>query len=67
MERATLVRDLYKACLAHDKTKERELLRVETAMVLKHRAEGTGAFDGTWTVVSGTCGDVPGALERSKS
>jgi hypothetical protein len=58
MEQATLVRELYKACLERDKEKEQELLRTETAMVLKHREQGGGAFDGTWTIVTGACGDV---------
>jgi hypothetical protein len=60
MEQAMLVRELYKACLERDKGKERELLRAETAMVLKRREEGGGAFDASWTVVSGTCGEVAG-------
>jgi hypothetical protein len=58
MEQETLVRELYKACLERDNARERVLLRVETDMVLKHRAEGGAAFDTTWTVVTGTCGDV---------
>ena len=58
MEQATLVRELYRACLERDKAKERELLRVETAMVFRHREAGAGAFDTSWTVVSGTCGNV---------
>jgi hypothetical protein len=59
MEQAQLVRELYRACLERDQQRERELLCVEIAMVLKHRADGAGAFDTSWTVVSGTCGDVP--------
>ena len=58
MEQATLVRELYKTCLERDTEKERELMHTETVMVLKHRADRGGAFDGSWTVVSGTCGDV---------
>jgi hypothetical protein len=58
MEQALLLRELYKACLARDQQRERELLRTETTMVLKHRADGAGAFGGSWTVVTGTCGDV---------
>jgi len=58
MEQAILVRELYKACLERDRTKERELLHMETVMVLKHRDEGAGPFDTSWTVVSGTCGEV---------
>ena len=60
MEQAMLVRELYKACLKRDKGKERELLRTETAMVFKHREEGGRAFDASWTVVCGTCGEVAG-------
>lgn len=58
MEQATLVRELYRACLEHDRDRERQLLHVETVMVLSRRAESTSGFDGTWTIVSGTCGDV---------
>ncbi len=58
MEQTTLVRELYKACLERDTEKERELMHTETVMVLKRRADRGGAFDGSWTVVSGTCGDV---------
>ena len=58
MEQESLVRELYKACLERDHKRERTLLRVETDMVLKHRAEGGAAFDRVWTVVTGTCGDA---------
>ena len=58
MEQAELVRELYVACLARDQQRERELLCVEIAMVLKRRAANPGAFDGSWSVVTGTCGEV---------
>ena len=60
MEQDVLVRELYRACLDRDKEKERQLLRVETTMVLEHREKQLGPFDASWTVVSGTCGDVAG-------
>ena len=60
MEQATLVREVYVACLARDQQRERELLCVEIAMVLKRRAANAGAFDGSWTVVTGTCGELAG-------
>ena len=59
MEQATLVREVYKACLERDQRRERELLCTEIAMVLKRRADSGGAFDNSWTIVTGTCGDVP--------
>jgi hypothetical protein len=59
VEQATLVRELYKACLERDQRRERELLCAEIAMVLKRRADNGGAFDNSWTIVTGTCGDVP--------
>jgi hypothetical protein len=58
MEQAMLVRELYRACLARDEQRERELLREEIAMVLNRRAAGAGAFDASWTVVTGSCGGV---------
>lgn len=58
MEQSTLIQALYKACLAHDAARERELLYEETKMVLRRRQQSGGAFTGEWTVVSGTCGDV---------
>jgi len=59
VEQTTLVRELYKACLNRDQPRERELLCTEIAMVLKRRGATGGAFDASWTVVSGTCGDLP--------
>jgi len=58
MEQATLLLELYKACLARNQRRQRELLCTEIAMVLKRRVDSDGAFDGTWTIVTGTCGDV---------
>lgn len=59
MEQEVLVRELYKACLERDQRKQRELLYKETVMVFEHRENGGGAFGTSWTVVSGSCGEIP--------
>ena len=52
MDQATLLRELYRACLNHDRATQLYLLRLEFAKVFTHRSEGR-AFDGTWTIVHG--------------
>jgi hypothetical protein len=52
MDQATLIRELYRACLEHDRARQLDLLRIEFAEVFKHRSQGR-AFDGTWTIVHG--------------
>lgn len=52
MEHATLVRELYRACLQRDPEKQRELLVQEFANVFERRGKGQG-FDVSWTVIRG--------------
>ena len=52
MEQTTLVSELYRACIARDHAKQRELLRKHFEMVFRLRSEGK-LFDATWTIVRG--------------
>jgi len=50
MKESTLIAELYKACLNHDRKREAELRKLQYAKILKRKKKGK-TFDTKWTII----------------